>query len=377
MNLNNTLSPPAKRFKFFFNIKVDPILLTLIVLLSGIGIIILFSASSGNHAMVIRQVTRMMAAYLIMMIFAQLPPYKYQLWAPVLFGIGVVLLIAVLFVGKSSKGAQRWLDFKLFRLQPSELMKIIVPLMLAWFFSQKSLPSSLKDLAIAGILLLIPGLLIARQPDLGTALMVMFSGCAVIFFAGISYRILGLMLSVTLISGPFLWHMLHEYQKLRVLNFLDPERDPLGSGYHIIQSKIAIGSGGLLGKGYLNGTQSHLHFLPEHATDFIFSVFCEEFGFVGAIGLIILFTCIIYRCLKTALSAHDTFARMLTISLTMNFFLSSFVNIGMVTGILPVVGIPLPLISYGGSSLLVFFASFGMIMSVYADSKTKLMRTTH
>ena len=352
-------------------LHLDPVLTGLLIILSIIGIIILYSASSGAHAMVLRQLIRLFAAFFMMLFFAQIPPYKCKIWAPRLFALGVILLISVLIVGKVGKGAQRWLDLGLFRFQPSEIMKIIVPLMLAWYFSQQTLPISFKKLGWAFFIILVPGILIAKQPDLGTALMVIFSGCAIIFFAGISYKLILSVLGCVSISMPLLWQTLHDYQKLRVLNFLDPERDPLGSGYHIIQSKIALGSGGILGKGYLNGTQSHLHFLPEHATDFIFAVLGEEFGFIGCISLILLYFFIIYRALQISYLSDDTFSKLLSMSLIMNFFLSALVNLGMVTGILPVVGIPLPLISYGGSSMLVLFASFGLIMSIYSQSTSR------
>jgi rod shape determining protein RodA len=239
-------------------------------------------------------------------------------------------------------------------------------MMLAWYYSHQTLPIQFKHVAFGGLIIFLPALLIAKQPDLGTALMLVFSGCIVVFFAGISYRLIGIFSAICLFVAPLLWHKMHDYQKLRVLNFLDPERDPLGSGYHIIQSKIAIGSGGIYGKGFLNGSQSHLHFLPEHATDFIFAVLGEELGLIGTLLLLFLFFLIIYRCLYIAYLSEDLFSKLLVVSLTMNFFLSAFVNMGMVAGILPVVGIPLPLISYGGSSMLVLFASFGGIMSVNA-----------
>lgn len=370
MTLTYTPQNQSLKTKNIFNkLHLDPVLTGLILLLSICGIIILFSASSGAHMMVQRQLLRMFAAFFILLLFAQIPVYKYKHWTPYLFGLGLILLISVLLVGKIGKGAQRWLDLGFFRFQPSEVMKVIVPMMLAWFFSHQTLPIQLKSVLYAGFLMLAPALLIVKQPDLGTALMVVFSGCGVVFFAGISYRLIGALVILCSISAPFLWHTLHSYQKLRVLNFLDPERDPLGSGYHIIQSKIAIGSGGILGKGFLQGTQSHLHFLPEHATDFIFAVLAEETGFIGCFLLILLFCLIIYRCLYVAYITNDTFSKLLVISLTLNFFLSAFVNMGMVTGILPVVGIPLPLVSYGGSSMLVLLASFGIIMSVYSRAK--------
>ena len=354
---------------FFEKLHCDPILLGLVFLLSFLGIIILFSASSGIHAQVERQLIRLLGGFIVLFFFAQIPLYKYKHKVPYLFCGGVFLLITVLLIGKFSKGAQRWLDLGFFRFQPSELMKIIVPMMLAWYFSQQSLPINSKNVFFAVLIIFFPALLIAKQPDLGTALMVVFSGGGMVFFAGMSYRLITAFILLCSISAPFLWGMLHAYQKLRLLNFFNPERDPLGSGYHIIQSKIAIGSGGVFGKGFLLGTQSHLHFLPEHATDFIFAVLAEEAGFLGCFLLITIFCAIIFRALYIAHMTSDIFSKLLVVSLTLNFFLSAFVNMGMVTGILPVVGIPLPLISYGGSSILVLLASFGIIMSAYSCSK--------
>lgn len=364
---------PTKSLKtknIFQKLNLDPILLGLICLLSVVGIIILFSASSGVYVKVERQLVRLFFAVLILLLFAQIPLYKYKHWVPYFFFLGIILLISVLVIGKVGKGAQRWLDLGFIRFQPSELMKIIVPMMLAWYFSFKKLPIEFKQVLAAFFIMFLPAILIAKQPDLGTALMVVFSGCGIVFFAGISYRLITGFMVLCLTLVPVLWHMMHSYQKLRVLNFLNPERDPLGSGYHIIQSKIAIGSGGVLGKGFLNGSQSHLHFLPEHATDFIFAVLAEETGFIGCSLLIILFFSIVYRSLYIAYLTTDTFSKFLVIGLTLNFFLSAFVNMGMVTGILPVVGIPLPLVSYGGSSMLVLLASFGLIMSIHARSNT-------
>lgn len=366
MILQKTLHHNFKQQTVLGRLRLEPRLTALICLLSLCGIIILYSASSGAHVMVERQLVRLCTSFCIFLMFAQIPIYKCKNWAPYLFGIGMLMLLGVLLVGKVGKGAQRWLDLGFFKFQPSELMKMIVPIMLAWFYSRQTLPIQLKQVIIGGLVIFMPALLIAKQPDLGTALMLVFSGCVVVFFAGISYRLIGMVAVICLSAAPFLWNHMHDYQRLRVLNFLDPERDPLGSGYHIIQSKIAIGSGGVYGKGFLNGSQSHLHFLPEHATDFIFAVLGEEMGLIGCLLLIFLFFMIVYRCLQIAYKCEDLFAKLLVVSLTMNFFLSAFVNMGMVAGILPVVGIPLPLVSYGGSSMLVLFASFGMIMSVYA-----------
>lgn len=346
------------------SIHVDLSLLGLLLAVIAFGMLILYSASNQNMGMVLRQCMRLSFALGIMLVFAAVPPHKYKIWTPWLYFFGLSLLLAVMVIGKIGKGAQRWLDLGVFRFQPSEIMKLAVPMMAAWYFDRKSLPVDLKSLVIAAILIFIPAILIARQPDLGTAIMVIFAGLSVIFLAGISFRILILLVALLGLSIPLVWHVMHDYQRQRIYTLFNPEQDPLGSGYHIIQSKIAIGSGGLFGKGWLIGSQSHLNFLPEHATDFIFAVGGEEFGFVGCIVLIILFILVSLRGLHIARHAQTTFTRLLAASLAMTFFLSAFVNMGMVMGILPVVGIPLPLISYGGTAMVTFLASFGILMSI-------------
>lgn len=361
-----------KEISLWEKLHLDPYLLLALLSLSLFGLIILYSASNSDFPMMMRQGSRVLASIGILLLFAHVPPDRYQVWTPILFITSLLVLLAVLFVGKVGNGAQRWLDLGIIRFQPSEIMKIITPMMVAWYVSKKQLPINLKDATVATLLVLIPAALIAKQPDLGTAIMVLTSGLTVLFFAGISYRVIFSFFGSLAIAAPFFWHVLHDYQKQRVLTFLNPESDPLGSGYHIIQSKIAIGSGGFWGKGWLQGTQSHLQFLPEHTTDFIFAVLGEEFGFIGCVLLIALFVVIVARTFYIAQIAPTTFTRLLTISLTANFFLSAFVNMGMVTGILPVVGIPLPMVSYGGSSMIVFYASFGMIMAIY--SKRVLFR---
>jgi rod shape determining protein RodA len=278
--------------------------------------------------------------------------------------MGLLLLVAVMLMGKIGNGAERWLDLGLFRFQPSEIMKLAVPMMAAWYFDRNPFPISIKNLIIALLIIAVPAALIAKQPDLGTAIMVTFAGLSVVFLAGISLHIL-LGLTITLLcAAPLLWYVMYDYQKQRILMLLNPEQDPLGAGYHIIQSKIAIGSGGVFGKGWLVGSQSHLNFLPEHTTDFIFAVNGEEFGLIGCLILIILFVLISLRGLWIARQAQTNFTRLLAASLAMSFFLSAFVNMGMVMGILPVVGIPLPLISYGGTAMVTFLASFGVLMSI-------------
>lgn len=343
---------------------VDLPLLGFLLLLIGFGLFILYSASNQNLSMLLRQGMRLFLALSIMMVFAFIPPHKYKLWTPWLYGVGLALLLAVMVMGKIGKGAQRWLDLGVFRFQPSEIMKLAVPMMAAWYVDHKSLPINLKSLFITALLIFIPAVLIAKQPDLGTAIMVVISGLCVIFLAGIRMRIVLFITIAMSLAAPLLWHVMHDYQKKRIITLLNPEHDPLGAGYHIIQSKIAIGSGGAFGKGWLAGTQSHLNFLPEHATDFIFAVCGEEFGFIGCFILIVLIGLVSIRSLSIARHAQTCFTRLLATSLGMTFFLSAFVNMGMVMGILPVVGIPLPLVSYGGSAMVTFLASFGILMSI-------------
>lgn len=329
-----------------------------------LSLFILYSASNETSSIVGRQILRFIFAFLGVFILAQIPPNKYHLWAPWFFSVSLFLLVTVLIAGHIGKGAERWLNLGLFKFQPSELMKIAMPMMLAWYFADKHLPPTKTQLLTAGVLMIIPTILIAKQPDLGTALLIFASGCCVVLLAGISWRMIGSLIAMGAATMPIVWHFMRNYQRERVLTFLSPERDPLGAGYHIIQSKIAIGSGGIFGKGWLHGTQSHLQFLPEHATDFIFAVCGEEFGLFGALILLSIYLFIVVRCLIIAAKAQDTFTRLLAGSLGLTFFMSVFINIGMVTGILPVVGLPLPLVSYGGTSVVTVLAAFGIIMSI-------------
>jgi rod shape determining protein RodA len=346
------------------SLYVDYPLLGLILLLITAGLIILYSASGQNVEMLLRQGLRLFLALGVMLAFSFIPPHKYKLWAPTIYTTGLILLIAVMVMGKIGKGAQRWLELGLFRFQPSEMMKLAVPLMIAWYIENKPIQRDMKALVIASSFIFLPALLIAKQPDLGTAIMVVTSGLSAIFLAGISFRLIFFVLMAGAIAAPGIWHVMHDYQKERIITLLNPQHDPLGSGYHIIQSKIAIGSGGAFGKGWLHGTQAHLSFLPEHATDFIFAVNGEEFGFMGGVVLIVLILLISLRSLYIAKEAQTRFTRLLAASLAMMFFLSAFVNIGMVMGILPVVGIPLPLVSYGGTAMVTFLAGFGILMSI-------------
>ena len=360
---------PIRRDTFAQRMHIDiPLLLGIITLVLS-GLFILYSAANQDVGMIEQQAIKIVAAFILMIALAQIPPEKYRTWAPWIFGFSLMLLVAVLLVGHTGKGATRWLNLGPVRFQPSELMKLALPLMLAWFFQGKQLPPRFFAIVLAVIFIAIPAALIAKQPDLGTALLIAGSGSFVLLLAGMSWWLILLILIAAGSCTPVLWHFLHDYQKQRVLTFLNPENDPLGTGYHIIQSKIAIGSGGLFGKGWLHGTQSHLSFLPEHATDFIFAVCGEELGLIGCVALLIIYFYIISRCLFIAMQAKDTFSRLVVGSLTLTFFLCMTINIGMVTGILPVVGVPLPLVSYGGTSVVTVLASFGIIMSIHSHRK--------
>ena len=346
-------------------LRLDPVLLSLIIILALFGSMVLYSASGSDHASVIRQMTRILVALMLMVAIANVPLRtlrKISIW---LYLGGVGLLVAVMFFGEVGKGAQRWLDLGLIRFQPSEILKLAVPMIVATYLADRGLPVGLKELVLSSVLVAIPVVLIARQPDLGTAILVGSAGFFVLFLAGVRWRLmigLGVLLSL---MAPLIWKFtLLDYQRERILTLLNPESDPLGSGYHIIQSKIAIGSGGIYGKGWLNGTQSQLDFIPERSTDFIFSVFGEEFGFFGCIVLILIYLAIIFRGLYIAAHSTENFGRLLAGALSLTFFVYLFVNTGMVAGLLPVVGVPLPLISYGGTSMVTLMMGFGLIMSV-------------
>jgi rod shape determining protein RodA len=340
-----------------------------LLLLSAVGLIVLYSASGQNSDVIIRQIIRLTAGFAILLMLAQIPPQHVARWTPWLYGIGLFLLVAVLVMGEIGKGAQRWLDFGLVRFQPSEIMKVAVPMMVAWYLAENPLPPSRKALVVASLMIVIPTFLIARQPDLGTALLVASSGIFVLLLSGISWRLVATVVGALGAIAPVLWYFLRDYQKQRVLTFLNPESDPLGAGYHIIQSKIAIGSGGLYGKGWLNGTQAHLDFLPERSTDFIFAVLAEEFGLIGILILLSLYFFVVARGLYISTQAQSSFNRLVAGSLILTFFVYVFVNIGMVTGLLPVVGLPLPLVSYGGTSLVTMMAAFGILMSIHTHRR--------
>ena len=364
-----------ERHSFFGNflrkLHVDIPLFVTLVLISILSFVILYSAGGQDLDVLIRQATRVALAFGLMILLAHVEPYQFKRWSVILFSLGIMLLLAVLILGEIGKGAQRWLELGAFRFQPSEMIKITTPMMIAWYLAEYALPPKPKQLLIASALIALPTLLIAKQPDLGTALLVASSGAAVLFFSGLSWWFIVGIGSLLTALTPILWNFMHDYQRARVLTFLNPEADPLGRGYHIIQSKIAIGSGGVYGKGWLGSTQSELDFLPESSTDFIFAVFAEEFGLFGCVSLLVLYLLIISRCLFIASQANDTYSRLLAGSLAFTFFVYVFVNIGMVIGVLPVVGVPLPLVSYGGTSIVTLCAGFGILMSIHTHKKLK------
>lgn len=348
---------------------IDPPLLSSLLLLSGLSLAVLYSSGGEDTDLLVKQSIRILIGFVIMFVVAQISPQAFLRWAPYIFSIGLILLSLVLLVGIVGKGAQRWLNLGLFRFQPAEIMKLGVPMMVAWVLTWNPLPLRLQDLLVVIAIVTGPTVLVILQPDLGTALLIAAAGVLALFLAGIGWRwMLGMVVALAA-AGPLLWTMLHDYQRRRILTLFDPWSDPLGAGYHTIQSIIAVGSGGVNGKGWLNGSQSHLEFIPERSTDFIFAVFSEEFGFTGAALLIVLYIFIVGRGLYIAFYAQDTFSRLIGGSLSLTFFFYVFVNIGMVSGALPVVGVPLPLVSYGGTSMVTLMAGFGILMSIHTHRK--------
>lgn len=347
-------------------VHIDFWLLLLLMGLVFCGLFVLYSASGEDFGDVKRQGTRFIFALAVMAAVAQVEPRQLQRWSPVFYAAGAVLLVGVLLFGVGAKGAQRWIQVPGvgFRFQPSEIMKLAMPMMVAWYLSSRPLPPSWKHLLVSAVIIAIPVLMIARQPDLGTSLLVAAAAVFVVLLAGLSWKLIGGFIAAGVAALPALWYVMHDYQKQRVLTFLNPESDPLGSGWNIIQSKTAIGSGGLYGKGWLEGTQSQLEFLPERHTDFIIAVLAEEFGLIGVCLILLVYLLIIGRGLFIALNAQDTYGRLVAGSITLTFFVYVFVNIGMVSGLLPVVGVPLPLVSFGGTSIVTLMAGFGILMSV-------------
>ena len=358
------------RQRVFNWFNLDPMLLFILLSIAGFGLLVLYSAADASEAVIRAQGVRLMAGFGLMLVIAQIPPYVLARITPVLYLFGLILLILTYPFGYEVNGSKRWLRIPgLINLQPSELMKVFLPMVMAWYLNERHLPPAAKPLTIGLGLMLLPFSLILLQPDLGTALLVASSGALVLLLAGLSWRFLFRLLLLVVAAAPAIWFLIRDYQRQRILTLFDPESDPLGAGWNIIQSKIAIGSGGLTGKGLFNGTQSHLDFLPETQTDFIVAVLAEELGFVGVVSLLSLYGLLMFRGLLISLQAQDTYGRLLAGSITFTFVVYVFVNIGMVSGILPVVGIPLPLVSYGGSSILTLFAGFGILMSIHSHRR--------
>ncbi|GHA16068.1 rod shape-determining protein RodA [Arenicella chitinivorans] len=348
-----------------FRVKVDLPLLFGLLMLCGGSLLILWSAGGENPRIVMNQAIRMVVAMIGMMVIAQIRTDTLFRWSPYLYAVGLLMLVLVLVVGDVGKGAQRWLDLGVVRFQPSEAMKLAVPMMVAWVVTRKTLPPSPKNLVYAALVLFVPAFLILKQPDLGTTLLILMSGTLILFLAGFAWKYIGILIAAGAVAAPVLYQFLHPYQQRRIQTLFDPWSDPLGDGYHTIQSMIAIGSGGAQGKGWMEGSQSQLDFIPERHTDFIFSVFSEELGFIGVLMLLTLYVGLTARGLYIAYYTKDTFSRLLAGSLSMTFFFYVFVNIGMVSGLLPVVGVPLPLISYGGTSMVTLMAGFGILMGIH------------
>ncbi len=348
--------------------RLDWPLMGALVLLAATGLMTLYSAGNENIRLVINQGVRFALGGLLLLLISRIPPRELRTWTPWLYAFSVFLLLIVAVIGEG-RGAYRWLDLGVVRFQPSELLKLTTPMMVAWYLHPRHLPPSWKHILGVAILIGVPVALIAEQPDLGTALLVAAAGAFALFLSGMRWRRIALLLALAALAAPVGWHFMHEYQRQRVLTMFNPESDPLGAGWHIIQSKIAVGSGGFFGKGWQHGTQSHLEFLPEHTTDFIFAVFAEEFGLFGVLLLVTLYLFIVGRCLWIASEARETYSRLLAGAFAMSFFVYVFVNGGMITGLLPVVGVPLPLISYGGTSAVSLLAGFGVVMSIHAHRK--------
>ncbi len=360
-----------RRASFLQRIHIDGWLVFLLLVLGVIGLFVLYSAGGMDQNLLIKQASSFGVGLLLMVLIAQLEPRFMASWSALLYVLGVVLLVIVELAGHKAMGATRWISIPgVVRFQPAELMKVFVPMTLAWYLARHNLPPSFKRIMVSMLLMVVPVILIARQPDLGTAMLVLISGVFVLFLAGLRWRwILGAVAAVVPIAVGMWMFVLHQYQKQRVLTFLNPESDPLGSGWNIIQSKAAIGSGGVFGKGWMMGTQSHLDFLPESHTDFIIAVLGEEFGLVGICLLLIVYLLLIWRAMLITLQAQTVFGKLLAGSITLTFFIYVFVNVGMVSGLMPIVGVPLPFISYGGTSLVTLMSGFGILMAIHTHRK--------
>jgi rod shape determining protein RodA len=350
-------------------LRLDGMLLSGLVVVSLFGLFVLYSAAGDNTALWFSQLARIGIGFTLMIVLAQVPDHFLRMLSPAAWALGLVLLVIVAVAGDIGKGAQRWLDLGVIRFQPSEILKLAVPMMCAWYLNQRPLPPSLRDILVVLLVIALPVGLIAEQPDLGTALLVAAAGIIVLVLAGLAWSY---VLGGAVVLGaavPVIWHFMHDYQRQRVLTLLDPESDALGAGYHIIQSQIAIGSGGVFGKGWMNGSQAQLEFLPERSTDFIFAVIGEELGLFGLVGLLAAYLFIVGRGIYMSLQCRDAYARLLAGSISLTFFVYAFVNAGMVMGLLPVVGVPLPLVSYGGTSFVTLMAGFGILMSLHSSRK--------
>ena len=361
-----TLSGAAR---VLLELRIDGPLVVGLSLIALYGLVVLYSASGESLPTVLRTVARLLLGAIAMLLLARIDPNFLRRSTPWVYAAGCLLLLIVAAIGHVGMGAQRWLNLGLFRFQPSELMKLAVPMMCAWYMHERPLPPSVAGLAAMSALILVPVALVAMQPDLGTAALIAIAGALVIVLAGLRVRVMLGLLGLAAAAAWFGWSFMHDYQRKRVLTFLNPQTDPLGAGYHIIQSQIAIGSGGVFGKGWMNGSQAQLEFLPERSTDFIFAVVGEEFGLLGLLLLLLLYVFVVGRAIYLATQTQDTFARLLAGSLALTFFVYVFINAGMVTGLLPVVGVPLPLVSYGGSSVVTVLAGFGILMALYSRRK--------
>ncbi len=350
-------------------LKLDGMLLSALVAVSAFGLFVLFSAAGDNTSLWFSQLARIGIGFALLVALSLVPDHFLRMLSPAAYLLGLILLVVVAFAGDVGKGAQRWLDLGVVRFQPSEIMKLAVPMMCAWYLHQRPLPPSLRDIGVVMAIVLAPVALIAEQPDLGTALLVAASGLIVLVMAGLSPLYIGGGVAIVGAAVPVAWHYMHEYQRQRVLTLLDPQSDALGAGYHIIQSQIAIGSGGVFGKGWMNGSQAQLEFLPERSTDFIFAVIGEELGLLGLIALLAGYLLIVGRGMTMALQCRDAYSRLLAGSIALTFFVYACVNAGMVMGLLPVVGVPLPLVSYGGTSFVTLMAGFGILMSLHSSRK--------
>lgn len=369
MSTTTTQDAPTTLSEWLVHWRIDVQLLAGLFCCTLLGLFVLYSASGRSDDVVINQAIRLGIGLVGMIAVAQIPPHWFRVAAPWVYIGGILLLLATFVLGDAAMGARRWLDIGVVRFQPSEIAKLVVPLTVAAYFHDRSLPPRFSEVLMAAVIIGVPVALVVQQPDLGTAILIIAGGGFALFFAGLRWRVIFLLILLAAAAAPLAWFSLHDYQQQRVLTFLNPASDPLGAGYHITQSKIAIGSGGLFGKGWLNGSQAHLDFLPESDTDFVFAVYSEETGLFGVLGLMAIYCFIVARGLFIAVKSQDTFQRLAAASLSMTFFFYAFVNMGMVAGLLPVVGVPLPLFSYGGTSMVMLLASFGILMSIHTHRK--------